>query len=274
MLKSLLYVALSLFIAAALFTTALPTTAGAQAQPVGSDTKAKSYPHKICPGKKALDATATYPKGTGNDLVDQFFLKKALDFVNLVGVDYLAEDGVLYDETWCDSEQELSVDMSFETTSPGPGFLGVLLTYSEALGGVHPSYWYRSLNFDLSNGKEITVHDLFSDPQKGIAGIFALAYKELCSQTSEHDPAFYVLGASCEEDPQPPAELLAVTGGLDGLGHMTLAPGGASLNFSPYEIWSWSQGDYVLQIPAPAMLALGARDYWGQGANTVNPNTR
>jgi hypothetical protein len=253
------------FLAAALFLSlaaALSLTAQAQGQTVGSDTKTKSFQHKICPGKVVLNVSATYPKDTGNAQVDQFFLKTALDYISQIGASSLEDGEVLTEDYLCDSDAELAAQITFEATYPSAGVLAVLNTYYESLGGAHPNHWFKSFNFDLGTGKDITVQDLFPDAQKGIAGVYALAYNDLCSKTSEHDPAEYVLGGTCGEDKSPPAELLALTGGLDGLGHLTLTPGGARLTFQADDIWSYAQGDHVLQIPAPAMLALGAHDYW------------
>jgi hypothetical protein len=266
--NSVLYIALLLSLAAT-----CPLDALAKGQEPGSATQKKSIPHTVCPEVLTLELSATYPKDTGNAEVDQFFLKNAIDYMADVEASSLEEDEVLTNGNKCSLAWELTTDMTFEATKPNDKVLGVLLDHNFFLGGAHPSHWYRSVNFDLGTGKEITIQDLFSDPQKGITGIYALAYGELCSEDNPQGPAKEVLGGVCGEAQKPPAELLAVTGSLDGLGHMTLTPEGARLSFQAYEIWTYSKGDYELEIPASALLALGSHDYWG-GKATPSPEAK
>jgi hypothetical protein len=259
-MQKILFAAVFLWLAAA-----LPLAAQApHGHAVATGTKTLSLPHRICPDKIALDITARYPKDTGNAQVDKLFEKVADDFVKKTAADAKAD--VLGKDLPCGYSSNLYANLTFKASKPDPYVLGVLLTREEFLGGAHPSYAFEAYNFDLATGKEIPLKTLFPNTKDGISKVYAFAYNDLCHKTARHEAARGVLGGVCGKDTSAPAALRSLSGGLGKLGNMVLTEKGAILSFHAYEIWSGAEGPLDLAIPAHDLVAMGAHDYWGAGA--------
>jgi hypothetical protein len=216
-------------------------------------------PHSLCPARRALVISVRYPKDTGNAKVDGFFAGYAGDFARGAKED---PPDLLTGEGFCEFEGDFYANLDFQAHRPTPATLGVLLVANTYQGGAHESLDYRALNFDLATGRELQVQDLFPSPARGIAGLFLFASSELCRAQNGHDAAWNVLGGDCRNPGQPPQGLLSQRGPLGGLGNLVLTRDGAELNFGPYDLWSWSQGPFVLKVPKGELLGMGARDLW------------
>jgi hypothetical protein len=229
--------------------------------PVASGHKTLTLPHSFCPESVALVITATYPKDTGNAQVDEFFEHGADDFIGETSA--YARGYLLQNDHPCDYPGYLEADLSYAASKPNPEVLGVLVSAYELLGGPHYDYDFEAFNFDLVTGRELALHDLFPNTEAGIAKIYAFAYAELCHKTPDHEAARTVLGGTCGEDKTAPAALLTISGRLDKLAHLALTEKGALLSFHPDDIWSWELGHFELPISKEDLLAMGARDFWG-----------
>jgi hypothetical protein len=229
---------------------------------VTGKSKTETVKHSVCPDKMALDLSAYYPEGTGSAAVDQFFENYAANFIHKQASE--AQADALKNDSACSFDDNLFATADFQPFKSSPGTLAVLYTLSSFLGGAHPSLDYSSFNFDLASGRELAIADLFNDPKAGIGALYSYAYSELCSAKGGREAAQTVLGGTCGKDKKAPKALLALSGPLDSLGHMVLTETGASLNFTPLDLWSWSQGPFKLDIPKEKLLEMGAKDLWGE----------
>jgi hypothetical protein len=224
---------------------------------VTAQTLTDSIKNAKCPDSMALDASVAYPTATGSAAVDQYFADYAKKFVQSA-----AESDAAGDEGVCSLTSNLYQRADFNSYKPSPNILGVLYTIDSFTGGAHPDLNYASHNFDLAAGKEITIASLFPNPKDGIAKLYEYAYSDLCTASGARAAAQTVLGGTCGTDTKAPAALTNLKGPLDQLGHLVLTDAGALLSFSPYDIWSWSQGPYQLAIPKEKLIEMGAKNFW------------
>lgn len=229
---------------------------------VTAKSKGESIKHLTCPTKIALDSTIVYPQDTGNAVVDQYFEKYSSDFLENSKTSY--QESVLNDPSVCTFDYNLFSHADFDSYKAGANTLGILYTLSSFVGGAHEELDYRAFNFNLTNGLEMHIKDLFPRPKTALPKLYNYVYTELCTATDAHGAASTVLGGTCGTDKLAPKEFSALNGSLDQIGHMILTADGANLNFLPLDLWSWAQGPYTLSIPKEKLIEFGAKDIWGK----------
>lgn len=83
---------------------------------------------------------------------------------------------------------------------PPHGTQSVVLKFFQAVGGPHPSTWYKAFNYDLDQHRPITFDTLFAPGTQPLNAIFPIVQRELERQTgiyggvlhgAGHDPSHY-----------------------------------------------------------------------------------
>jgi Protein of unknown function (DUF3298) len=76
----------------------------------------------------------------------------------------------------------------YSSGSPVAGTSSVVLEVYQNVGGAHPSTWYQSFNYDLTNKAPITFDTLFVPGSKPLDIIFPLVQADLAKQSGVTDP--------------------------------------------------------------------------------------
>lgn len=167
------------------------------------------------------------------------------DFVEKTGRAYIKD----LNETYSDEEEKpANYDQwemlgFFTADRPNPDIISITFSISSYTGGAHGDLFVNVMNYDLKTGKEITLADMFADPQKAI---------ELFSQGS---PA--KLRAALGEGDIEEEMLSDGTAPTDtNFAQFALNPNGLAVEFQPYQVGPWSIGqqhvDFTLDELMPA----------------------
>ncbi|MDR2603901.1 MAG: DUF4163 domain-containing protein [Desulfovibrio sp.] len=124
---------------------------------------------------------------------------------------------------------------------PSARCASVLFETYEFSGGAHPNHLLAARTYDLPTGRELTINDLF--PQK-VPGD-ALAQRIVASVLQQKMTRNAVTG-----DEKNNVDL--------SMDRILLTPAGMRVVYAPYEMGSYAEGEYTVDIPKQDLLKLGA----------------
>jgi uncharacterized protein YecT (DUF1311 family) len=124
---------------------------------------------------------------------------------------------------------------------PSTRCVSVLFSTYEFSGGAHPNHLLSARTYDLTTGRELTLKDLF--PQK--LPVDALARSIVASVLQQKKARDAVIG-----DEKNNVDL--------SMDRILLTPAGMRIVYAPYEMGSYAEGEYAVDIPKQDMLKLGA----------------
>lgn len=121
----------------------------------------------------------------------------------------------------------------------GNDFISISFLENIFSGGAHPNYNYFTLNYDLKNGQELKLGDLFKPAAKYLQAISAFSLKSLQSRTSDGEN----LGLAqdiWEDGAKPTAENFK---------SWNLTRKGLMITFDPYQVGSYADGPQFVIVP-------------------------
>ncbi|MDR2669114.1 MAG: DUF4163 domain-containing protein [Desulfovibrio sp.] len=124
---------------------------------------------------------------------------------------------------------------------PSARYASVLFETYEFTGGAHPNHLLTARTYDLPTGRELTMNDLF--PQK--VPVEALAQRIADDVQQQKKARNAVAG-----DEKNNVDL--------SMDRILLTPAGMRVVYAPYEMGSYAEGRYSVDIPKPDLLKLGA----------------
>jgi hypothetical protein len=128
------------------------------------------------------------------------------------------------------SENGSSLEISFATTNTNNGILSILMhIYFYSAGAAHPGAYSRAINYNLSDGKELSLENLFTPGSKFLEPISAACIEDLKAKG--------VL--SWEEGALPKEENYQV---------WNVTPDGLLITFDDYQVAPYAAGPQAVTI--------------------------
>jgi hypothetical protein len=124
---------------------------------------------------------------------------------------------------------------------PSTRYVSVLFSTYTYAGGAHPNHTLTARTYDPASGRELTLDDLF--PGKvPVDALARLIVENVLKQKKARDS---VIGD--EKNNVDPT-----------MDRILLTPAGIRIVYAPYEMGSYAEGTYVVDIPKQALKKLGA----------------
>jgi hypothetical protein len=124
---------------------------------------------------------------------------------------------------------------------PSAQYASVLFSTYSFTGGAHPNHYFTARTYDLAAGSALTMSDLF--PRKVPAD--ALAQRVLAGVLHQKKARDAVTG-----DEKNNVDL--------NMDRILLTPAGMRVVYAPYEMGSYAEGAYAVDIPKQELVRLGA----------------
>ena len=119
---------------------------------------------------------------------------------------------------------------------PSENFFSIVYMVYWFSGGAHPNRYYKAWNFEVNSGKELTFKDIFPGRDSVEPALAQLAISALSDRVKD-----------LTED------MMDIT-----MNRISLTPKGIRIVYSPYEIASYAEGEFFVDIPLKDLEALGA----------------
>lgn len=130
---------------------------------------------------------------------------------------------------------------------PSDRYVSVLFNHHEYTGGAHGNSTYLALSFDVTTGRRLALGDVFTDEKAALALLVpriadgVQAQKDADAAPVDRDPA------AVDAD----------------MSRIVLVPEGARVYYAPYEMGSYAEGEFTVELGKEELIAMGARaDLW------------
>lgn len=130
---------------------------------------------------------------------------------------------------------------------PSTRYASVQFTGNEYSGGAHGNRFHEVLSFDLESGKLLELDDFLPDGEAALTGLInriadgVQALKDKDAEPVNRDPA--AIDVDMER--------------------IALTPEGIRVIYDPYEMGSYAEGDFFVDIPREELIKLGVKpDFW------------
>lgn len=218
-----------------------------------------------------LEIRHSAPTNTGSLALDKFL---AADLEKSVQESLAGFSGMGgYD---CDGfgDGESTSERTFEIHDSGGGIVSIVYAiFGMHAGAAHGYEYFRSINFNVANGRELTMGDLFTSPPgaaEGLKAFWPYVAKAWCSYNDERRiPNFYEMREDNKYCSNParapmPARLRGQPAIAD-LGNAYFTRQGMILKLAPYDGWSYARGPSSLSFKKEGLVMLGFNPaIWGR----------
>lgn len=133
-------------------------------------------------------------------------------------------------------------DVTYDFFRPSGRYVSLLFHREEYTGGAHGNRHWTALSYDLTNARPLTLKDIFPDETAVNTKLLPLVAAEVQAQK---DPEADKVKADPESMDLKPAR-------------MALTPEGLRVVYSPYEMGSYAEGAFMVDIPKAELLKMGA----------------
>lgn len=201
------------------------------------------YPQGLQP---AVDAKLGSDARKAFDDTCREFLEGAADMAEEVRASVSASpppDGVVRGEHLLSAAGSYVSARTYQILRPSPGVASVWYSIFEYTGGAHGNLLYDVVTFDVEKGKALDLSDIFADVPKAREGLVPLVAQGVRAQKK---PGAQPVDGS--------ADAIDLT-----MRRIALTPEGMRVVYAPYEMGSYSEGPFHVDIPKAALLQLGAR---------------
>jgi hypothetical protein len=190
---------------------------------------------------KRLDVSTEYLELTGaganaaafNNLVKTLVTKEAANFKKLM----LAQTAA--DLKYLPEGVNNYIDISFNVEHADNDLISLNFQESTFSGGAHGNTNYFTLNYDLKNGKELKLADLFKPGAKYLQILSAYCIKDLQSRTDDGENSGLAQDM-WEEGAKPVAE---------NFNSWNITRKGVMITFSPYQVGPYAAGPQFVIVP-------------------------
>lgn len=198
------------------------------------------------------EADAKYPV-VGNEAIDKRLRTWLEEHINAMVSDaaVVAVDPDFDGERW-------SINVTHETARPSPRVVSVVFaTYAGSNRAAHPMTYYDVLNFDADLGKELTLGDLFLNPEAALEIMAQNAPRLVKRQLGDLRPDVFPDGADDDvffmEGFEPKAENYSA---------LALEPNGVRVIFQKYQILPYVFGNMDVYFPLSLLEPAGPNHVW------------
>ncbi|HEV2915272.1 MAG TPA: DUF3298 domain-containing protein [Pyrinomonadaceae bacterium] len=202
---------------------------------------------------KRLDLTAEYPELTGgangagfNQLVKSRVTKELADFKKqMIGLS--AEDLKMLPQG-----VNNYIDIGYNIEYGDNELLSVSFLESNFTGGVHPNYNYFTVTYDLKNGREVKLSELFKPGAKYLEEVSAYAIKDLQSRKIPDSDENMGLAQDIFAD--------GATAKAENYQNWNLTKKGLMITFDPYQVGPYAAGSQTVIVPYAKLRELAKPD--------------
>jgi hypothetical protein len=191
---------------------------------------------------KRLDLTAEYPELTGgandagfNQLVKSNVTSAFADFKKQMA-DLTAEDLKSLPEG-----MNNYIDIGYDVQYADNGLISVSFLVSTFAGGVHPNYNYYTITYDLKQGRELKLSDLFKPGAKYLQFVSDYATHDLQSRKDPDSNENEGLAQDIFADGAKPT--------ADNYARWNITKKGLLFTFDPYQVGPYAAGAQTVIIP-------------------------
>jgi|GEM_PF-3822104 len=126
-------------------------------------------------------------------------------------------------------------------------FASIHFMGSEYTGGAHGNRFHVILSFELGSGNKLEIDDLFADKATGLP--------KLINRIADGVQALKAAGSEpVDRDPS------TIDATMD---RIALTPEGLRVVYAPYEMGSYVEGEFIVDIPKTELAGLGMKtDFW------------
>jgi hypothetical protein len=161
-----------------------------------------------------------------NDIIKRFITREVDDFK--------ATSELYHREEHLDEEErQWELSYTYNISYQSKELISLVFEGLEYTGGAHPNYIFKSILFDLKEGKEVKLIELFLEDSQYLERISRLAIKELLRREL---PEITVLGPGSE----PVDENFSI---------FYVSEEGLGIIFPPYRVASFADGPQKVMIP-------------------------
>jgi hypothetical protein len=141
------------------------------------------------------------------------------------------------------------LSISFDEYRFSDTVISLVFTVADYTGGAHPNSWYRTFTFDLAQGREITLGDLFIEGSNPLAVISPIVQQDLLTRIGEMtDPTWIEQGTG--ENPV-------------NYQNFAITPDALIFFFPPYQVAAYAAGPQQSSIPLSQISAILASPFNG-----------
>lgn len=209
---------------------------------------------------RMYETSASYPELVGinssaaskfNDLVRTTVEQDVVDFVKAM-LEMDEEELKTAKERGINNYSEISYTVGIATAD----MISLSFVNGNYTGGAHPNSYSYTINFDLKNGREILLQDLFQPAAYYLDIISAYAVADLRKQLGEDgDDEWITRGAG----PEP-----------DNFKSWYLTAAGLQINFDAYQVGPYVIGPQAVTVPISKLNSI-LRPEFATAQNTGNP---
>jgi hypothetical protein len=202
---------------------------------------------------KRLDLTAEYPELSGgagaagfNQLVKSRITKELAEFKKQMTSLSAADLKML------PQGMNNYIDIGYNIEYADNDLISVSFLEGNFTGGAHPNYNYFTITYDLKNGREIKLAELFKPGAKYLAAVSAYATKDLQSRTMPESGENLGLAQDLfAEGAKPTAENYQ---------NWNITKKGLMFTFDPYQVGPYAAGSQTVIVPYATLRALARPD--------------
>jgi hypothetical protein len=191
---------------------------------------------------KRLDLFAEYPELTGstsaaafNQLVKARITKELADFRKQM-MSITAADLKMLPEG-----MNNYIDIGYSVEYADNDLISVNFLEGTFTGGVHPNYNYFTVTYDLKNGRELKLSELFKPGAKYLEAISAYAIKDLQSRKMPDSDENMGLAQDVFADGAKPA--------AENYQNWNITKKGLMFTFDPYQVGPYAVGSQTVIVP-------------------------
>lgn len=202
---------------------------------------------------KRLDLSAEYPELTGgakvagfNQLVKSRVTKEINDFKKEMMS--LTADDLKTLPQGVNNYMDIGYNIEYADND----LISVNFMESTFSGGAHPNYNYFTITYDLRNGKEVKLSELFKPGAKYLEAVSAYATKDLQSRKSpDSDENMGLAQDLFEEGAKPTA---------DNYQSWNITKKGLMFTFAPYQVGPYAYGTHTVIVPYAQLREIARSD--------------
>jgi hypothetical protein len=202
---------------------------------------------------KRLDLSAEYPELTGitnaagfNQIVKSRVTGELADFKKqMSGIS--AEDLKMLPQG-VNMYMEIGYDIEYADND----LISVSFLEGNFTGGAHPNYGYFTITYDLKNGREIKLSDMFKPSAKYLEAVSAYATRDLQSRKMPDSDENMGLAQDIFAE--------GATAKADNYQNWNLTKKGLMFTFDPYQVWPYAVGSQTVIVPYAVLKEMAKSD--------------
>jgi Protein of unknown function (DUF3298)/Deacetylase PdaC len=202
---------------------------------------------------KRLDLAAEYPELTGgtnaagfNQTVKSRITKELADFKRQMMALSPADLKML------PQGMNNYMDIGYNIEYADNDLISVSFLEGNFTGGVHPNYGYFTITYDLKNGREIKLSELFKPGAKYLEAVSAYAVKDLQSRKMPDSDENLGLAQDIFAD--------GATAKAENYQNWNLTKKGLMITFDPYQVGPYAAGSQTVIVPYAKLKEMAKAD--------------